>query len=512
MQSFLQRYAPRIHGVLHGFDRLRFRGTFRDLAFNRGMSGFLFAVGVAFKNFSSYVNQTTQQVRQATSDLAQAAGRPLEPFRTSDKEAHARAVAKRDGITSGLIGIFSATESCFSYEVRSNRASRRLELFMRPRKCLHYYHYHLHPQFGLMHLRLQTWFPFSMQICINGREWLARQLKQEGIAYRQRDNCLLELGDVAVAQRLADAQTATDWPKMLGPLARQANPAHDAIFRLRPKEYYWSVEQSEWASDVFFKDPNDLAQLYKQLVHHGIEHLCCADVLRFLGRQQPGTSEIHSSKKIRPEGTRLKHWVNGNSIKMYDKDARALRIETTLNDVRDFRTYRTKEGAESGAQPEWLRMRKGVADLPRRAEVSQAANERYLEVLATVEETQSLAELTAKLCRSTRWNGQRVRALNPLADKDAALLAAVNRGEFAVNGFRNRDLRPLLFGASPAAAARRRRQASSVTRQLRLLRAHGLIGKVPRTHRYVLTEEGRRAITAILTARQASPSKLAQSA
>jgi hypothetical protein len=511
MQSFLQRFAPRIYGVLHGFDRLRCRGTLRALAWPRGMSGFLFAVGVAFKSFQSYVEGTTQQIRQATFDLAQTAGRPLEPFRTSDKEAHARTVAQRDGITTGLIGIFSATESGFSYEIRPNRASRRLELLMRQRKCLHYYHYHLHPQFGLMHLRLQTWFPFSIQICINGREWLARQLKQQGIAYEQRDNCLLELGDLATAQRLADAQVTTDWPKALAPLARQANPAHDDIFMLRPMEYYWSVEQSEWASDVFFKEPKDLARLYGQLVHHGIEHLACADVLRFLGRQHAGTSEIHSSKKVRREGTRLKHWVNGNSIKMYDKDARVLRVETTLNNVRDFRAYRTKEGADGGAKPEWLRLRKGVADLPRRVEVSQAANARYFETLATVEETLPLAQLTARLCRPVTWQGQRVRALNPLAEKDAALLAAVNRGEFAVNGFRNRDLRVQLYGERPVSAARRR-QASSVTRQLRLLRAHGLINKVPRTHRYVLSEEGRKAITAILAARRADSSKLAQSA
>lgn len=76
----------------------------------------------------------------------------------------ARAVAQRDGITTGLIGIFGATESCFSYEVRPNGATRKLELVRRPRKCLHYYHYHLHPQFGLLHLRLQTWFPFNIQI------------------------------------------------------------------------------------------------------------------------------------------------------------------------------------------------------------------------------------------------------------------------------------------------------------------------------------------------------------
>lgn len=396
----------------------------------------------------------------------------------------------------------SATESCFSYEVRPNGGTQKLELVRRPRKCLHYYHYHLHPQFGFLHLRLQTWFPFTIQICLNGRDWLARQLTQHGIPFTQRGNCLLDLGDLAVAQRLADQQWATAWPSELGLLARQANPIHDAIFARRPQDYYWSVEQSEWASDVYFREAADLARLYPPLVHHGIEHLSCADVLRFLGRKEAGTSEIQASQKTRREGVRLKHWLNGNSIKMYDKQASVLRVEATWNNVADFRAFRTKEGAAEGPAA-WLPMRKGVADLPRRAEVSQAANDRYFATLATVTETTPLAELTARLCRPVRWQGQRVRALNPLATKDATLLAAVRRGEFAINGFRNRDLRALLFSAAPRSAAQRRRQGAAVTRQLRLLRAHGLIRQVSRTHRYVLTDQGRTTITALLAARQA---------
>ncbi len=158
---------------------------------------------------------------------------------------------------------------------------------MRPRKCLHYYHYYLHPIFGLMHIRLQTWFPFSIHVCLNGRDWLARQLDEEGIPYQQRDNCLVEIADLSRAQQLADAQLKTDWPTVLGQLARHANPAHDTLFARHPMDYYWSVEQSEWASDVLFRDPADLARLYPQLVHHGIEHLSCADVLR-LSRSQGG--------------------------------------------------------------------------------------------------------------------------------------------------------------------------------------------------------------------------------
>jgi len=111
--------------------------------------------------------------------------------------------------------------------------------------------------------------------------------------------------------------------------------------------------------------------------------------------------------------------------------------------------------------------------------------------------------------RKNRW---RERALNPLSSADAALLAAVNRGEFALNGLRNRDLRALLLGPQSPCAKARRRQAASITRKLRLLRAHGLIRKVSHTHRYLVTEEGRRIITALLTALNADVEQLTKMA
>jgi hypothetical protein len=104
-----------------------------------------------------------------------------------------------------------------------------------------------------------------------------------------------------------------------------------------------------------------------------------------------------------------------------------------------------------------------------------------------------------------------VLALNPFAPNDAALLETIDRGEFLVNGFRNRDLRAHLFApASDPQTARH--QSAAVTRQLRMLRAHGLIRKVPRTHRCLLTARGQRCVTAVLAARAADTAKLTQAA
>jgi hypothetical protein len=113
----------------------------------------------------------------------------------------------------------------------------------------------------------------------------------------------------------------------------------------------------------------------------------------------------------------------------------------------------SREQAECGTKRQ--RVRKGVADLHRRAEFSQPANDRHLQALASVDDTTSLGELAARLCRPTRHNGRPVRALNPHAPADAALLSAISRGEFKLNGFRNRDLGTLLFNKVPASKSAR---------------------------------------------------------
>jgi hypothetical protein len=515
MKQFIQRLGSSVFGALNGFDRLRLRGTKRLLASVKGMASYLWQRNILLKDFKAHALEVTEQIRQGTEQVAAEAGRPLRYLASSSqgKEDLARELATRDGIQTGLIGVFSCVEPCWSYEIHRNRATKHIELQGGIRKCLHYYHYFLDPQMGLLHARLQTWFPFTMHICLNGREWLAQQLEAAGVGYARRDNCFIAVADLDRAQTLLDEQLRMDWPSLLEGIARRVNPAHDRLFAACPVPYYWSVDQSEWATDVLFRSPAELAAWYPRWLRHGMEALGSRDVLRFLGKKVPAhsygrlTSAVTADLKERPEGVRLKHRLNDNSIKMYDKQGSVLRIETTINDAHDMKVFRPKEGDEAGAK-EWRYLRKGVADLQRRAEVSQAANERYLESLAAVEAATPLGELAAPLCRPVRWKGKRVRALNPLASEDAALLEAVNRGEFAINGFRNRDLRRLLFGERPVALKEARRQSSKVTRQFRLLRAHGLIRKVPKTHRYVLSGTGRTAITALLAARQADAATL----
>ena len=483
------------------------------------MMAFLWQQQVRLTAFTDYVQAATDTVRAAIVRQADDLGRPLLYLNNAQqsKEETALAIARKDGIRDGLIAVLSCVEPCVSFGVHKNRDSKQLELRLGHKKCLHYYHYYLDGQLGLLHTRLQSWFPFTVHICLNGREWLSRQMDRAGLGYVRRDNCFVQLADAAAAQRLMDEQLHSDWPTLLDGLARRGNPGLDEVLRAHPVPYYWSADESEWASDVMFASPAALAALAPRFYRHGIDVLRSGDVLAFLGRKVAADQKIHGNfraevmtdLKERPEGKRIKHSCGRNWIKMYDKQGSVLRVETVINEPRPFKVYRPKEGDEQGAK-EWRYLRKGVADLHRRAEVSQQANERYLESLATVEETTPLGQLTAAVCRPVRWHGLRLRALKPLGAEDARLLEAVSRGEFLVNGVRNRDLRPLLLDKVGSSAAERKRQTAAVTRQIRLLRAHGILRKVPKSHRYQVTATGRTLLTALAAARQADTKKLTQ--
>jgi hypothetical protein len=133
-----------------------------------------------------------------------------------------------------------------------------------------------------------------------------------------------------------------------------------------------------------------------------------------------------------------------------------------------------------------------------------------------VDDSTRFSEFTRDLEQPCQYRGRRVRGLHPFQADDHHLLEAVNRGEFAINGFRNRDLRLLLYGAvppqSPLSLKEKRRRSAAVSRKLRILCAHGLIHKVSKTHRYLVTTSERQAITAILTMDRTSIALLNQAA
>jgi hypothetical protein len=515
LKTFVARHESAVACTLSGFDRLVFRGSLLPLVRDGGMHVYLARAQTRLLDFKDLALKSSERVKKAALAEAERLGRPtryLESPRVSKEDLARKLLSEHPLAKPGLVCAFTAVEPCMSFEYHRSPDPKERGLKLRPRKCLHVYNYFVHPVFGFMNVRIQTWFPFNIQICMNGREWLARELWRRHSAFKKADNCFTWLKNPTLAQRLMDEQLDTDWPTALNALARGINPLHAEIFACWPMDYYWSGYQTEWATDVVFKDPRTLAALYPPLVRHAMEHFKSEDVMRFLGKKANGnfTGEIVTSFKDRPEGVRVKHWVRGNSIKMYDKAGSVLRVETTIARTSDFKVLRPPHDNPEGAL-EWKPLRKGVADLHRRARVSQRSNERYLDALSVVDDTTPCSRLFDAVSRPIIDNGRRFRALRLGDPGEVALLLALARGEFATAGFRNRDLRGLLHPL-PKTKDDQRRLSGKLSRQLRLLRAHGLVRKIQRTHRYQLTERGRLLIAALQATRDANLKQLLRAA
>ena len=290
MKHFIKKYKRNIVGSLTGFDRIVLRGTLRMLSFELGMLNFLQRTGVLLKNFGEYVEEQSKILKKSTIKKAVEENRSI-IYLTScktRKEPIARKIVEEEKITSGLICVLKCVEPCVSYEIFKNKESKKLELKSRNRQCLHYYHYWIDPIFGFMSARIQTWFPFSIQVCLNGREYLANQMKQQNLFHIKEDNCFTYISDFDQAQKLMTSMLELPWPEHLNQIANQLNPTHEQIFSKCKQEYYWSVHQSEMATDLVFDSSRNLDLKYEKLVRGAMTNFSSPDVMNFLGRTLNG--------------------------------------------------------------------------------------------------------------------------------------------------------------------------------------------------------------------------------
>jgi len=462
---------------------------------------FLSGQHVLLKDYGHFVQRLSQEIGEHGKTLAMERGRPYQYLTScaASKEQLAREIMEQQQIKQGLVCVFAAVEPCQTISVRPNRQSKKLELVSQRRQCKHLYFYFVDREFGLMHIRLQTWLPFSIQVCVNGRRWLGHKLQQAGIGFVQHDNTFTEIADVPRAQQFMNQLMQRDFARYLNALIKVINPLTRHPEWKLPNGYYWSFQEVETATDIMFRDADSLSRLYPSLLQHAMLVCNSTDVLRFLGRRFNSTfkGEVSSNLRRRPEGVRVKHWVEENSIKMYDKALRVLRIETTINNPHRFKAYRR---STHHGQPcrRWLRLRKGVVAIRRLVQIAKAANERYLQALAVVGEPKPSHCILDPVSEPVLQPRRRFRALQPISPRESRLFQVICQGRFLLNGFRNKDLCQAL---PPATVVERRRYALRLGRQLQLLRAHGLIFKVAKTHYYRITNKGHEVMTTAINFR-----------
>ncbi len=298
MNTFVQKFASIVKGMITGFDRIVFKGSILPLMHEKGVMNFCHSHGILNKEYKPWMlKQTEKLVSDAERYAEEECGSCITPIKSSRirKEEMARQHQHENQIQSGLIGIWSAIESCHSYKARYCAESGFPQLRGEWTKCKHLYFYYDHKEYGFMNIRLQTWFPYHIQIALNGREWLRRGLEREQCEFVAKGNKFLHIADYEKAQHILDHQLETRWEPMLNGFLPAVFPAMKDI--LGPHlSYYWTLWQSEWATDLIFSSTRDLNALTESLMRHAFMTGTGTRVLRYLDRPMTKAGPPHCPK------------------------------------------------------------------------------------------------------------------------------------------------------------------------------------------------------------------------
>jgi len=510
MNMFVAKFRDVVKGVITGFDRIVFKGSMLPLMHSEGAMGFFRRHGVRNKDFKTWaMGQTAEVVGAAEGYARERCGDGIIPIVSSKerKEELAHARQRRLGIASGLIGVYSATESCWSYKAQYSAQAGHPVLRRDWMKCKHLYFYYDHEQYGFMNIRLQTWFPYHVQICLNGREWLRRSLERQNVGFAARGNKFFGIDDYGVAQQFLDRQLDTRWEPLLDGFADSIFPARTGIVGPR-LSYYWTLWQSEWATDYIFPSPRNIAPLMDSLLRHAFMTGTSTRVLRYMDRplRKDGTPRADNGDDVLSrlaefgDGLCVRHWADQNSVKCYNV-LNNLRVETTMNNPAMFCAFRHVQGQSPDAPKRLLPLRKGVADVALRAKISGQVNDRFADNLAAAQCETPVREILDQVVKPQKKDGRRVRGLDPTG-KDRALLEALAAPAQSSFGLCNKSLRKKLKG-KPGYEMTDKQLSAKISRQLRLLCDHHLIRKLGRQNKYSLTRKGRQlalALTALLAA------------
>ena len=498
MKKFIERFSGLVKSSISGFDRIVFKGFILPLMSAGEVMRFCSFQGILNKDYKSWMmTQTKNIIEHAERYAKDNCGRGiihLPTWRTR-KEALAHERQQQEQITSGLIGVWSCLEAGSSYRARYSATTGYPQLQNYQTRCNHLYYYFDDPELGFMNIRLQTWFPYHIQVCLNGREWLRRSLEKEGIEFLAKGNKFLHIGDYDKAQQFLDRQLDVRFAERINRFLPVVFPAMQDVLGLY-YSYYWTLWQSEWATDLIFTSPAKLAAMMDSLLRHAHITGTSTAVLRYLDRPLTKTGNLHqrSTDEVVTrmtgfnDGIRLRHWVDRNSVKIYNEQ-NVLRVETTINDPGKFRVFRHKQGQSEAEPKQRLAMRKGVADIPLRAAVSQQVNNRFMDNLALLQDATPVRDFLGDMTKPVVKAGRRFRALD-LTGKDVEILQAISRPSFRISGLTNKMLREHLVDTGSAVRPTDKQLSARISRHLRMLRAHGIVRKLPRQNRYQLTIKG----------------------
>ena len=515
MDTLSNKFGAVVKGVITGFDRIVFKGMLMPIIYATGMQFFLMSRNVLNKDFKGYALEQSRKIVQSAEELSKnrcGSGITYISSYKERKETLAHKRQKENGVKEGLIGIWSCVESCSTFRSTFDPEKKYPVLRSERSKCKHLYFYYDDPVFGFMSVRLQTWAPYEIQIALNGREWLRRSLEERNCDYILSGNKFLHIDDYDFAQECLNAQATTNFEEILTSFLPSVFPLMGSV--VGEMSYYWTVWQSEVAKDYIFESDEALQPLMRDFLRHSLISGTGERILQYFGSPvkvngQPhplSNPEILSRANRWYDGLRVRHWNGKNSVKLYN-DHNVLRLEMTMNDPSKFKIHRHSANQDRSEPKKLLPMRKGIADISARAGVSKNVVNRFTEHMATVEETTQLGELLGAITKPITDKGKRHRAMDAFG-KDLELMRAIADPIFDVCHLTNRELQVKLAGTSWARKMEGKQLSCRISRHLSLLRVHGLIRKLPKQRKYILTEKGRNITTAINAALAASVNDL----
>jgi hypothetical protein len=341
----------------------------------------------------------------------------------------------------------------------------------------HFYVYAVDAQFGPFFVKFCSYFPYNAKLCLNGHHWAQRQAAKARIAHTAMDNAFAEVDDPAALQAICDQLSSEAIDGLLRRwLARLPHP-FTAADRAAGYRYELSVLQAEFSLTQMLDKPVSGRIFFEQVIRDNLDigrpdHVSLVFDRRILRKGRNATPGRFRTRVLTEGVTPSLHVdYKHTSIKQYHKEGRALRTETTINDTRDF---------EVG---------KRLTNLPALREIGFTANRRLLGVQQLSHDPAAGAAAFAAVNDPViTAGGERTAGLRFTDPRAHALLHALLVFRLLPRGFTNRDLRALvapLLGRDPDGFS-----TGQMTYDLRRLRQHELITRIPHSHRYRVTDHG----------------------
>ena len=429
---------------------------------------------------SSLMGVMTHAFLERVDDFVERHGIPVVPFRKGQRKDDVAAEyrARGDG-TEGVLFLGKAQEkvTIFRTEKRTDGNGKKYPWIVKSATPVNqFYFYCVDDDFGPFFLKFCTYFPYTAKLCINGHEYVKRQLAKEGIAFEPLDNGILSCENPERLQEICDGLSAEKINAMLRKwLAKLPHP-YTAADRKAGYLYNVSILQAEFSLTQVLDRPQTGRIFFEEVIRENLDLGRPDQVQLIFERRVSKRTPGRFRTRVLTDGVIPSLHVDYKSskIKQYHKEGRGLRTETTINNTRDFA------------------INKGLNHLPALRKIGFQANRRLLDVQRLSHDCSIGEDAFRQVNEPAVVDGQRASALRFADPLVLALFSALLVFRLLPRGFSNRELRDHwapLIGKTPQSIT-----PGQMTYHLRRLRLHGLIERVPKTHRYRVTDVGWRTM------------------